>query len=204
MTISVVDYFRTRQSDRKTEPRYIAAINKDSCTSCNSCATVCPVDCIFEVVSPIPSESYHQIDTSRCIGCQLCYRVPQESNERYNLEICPWNAIDMLVNPNIGGAEGAVQPYWQGSETDLPWSKLEEYGYQLFLDGEVFLPADRQDLQQILAWYERPEWYYGEGETCRIVEETARSDHYVLYRATPEGRAVLDVIFPEYGKIFLD
>lgn len=40
MTISMTDYFRTRQSDRKKETRYINVINKDNCTSCNSCAAV--------------------------------------------------------------------------------------------------------------------------------------------------------------------
>ena len=100
MTISMTDYFRDRKSDRKKETRYINVINKDNCTSCNSCANVCPVDCIYEVVSPVPSESYHQIDTSRCIGCQMCYRSPNDSSEFYQLTICPWNAIDMLHNPN--------------------------------------------------------------------------------------------------------
>jgi formate hydrogenlyase subunit 6/NADH:ubiquinone oxidoreductase subunit I len=66
MTISVDDYFKTRKADRKKETRYLAVINKDNCTSCNACATQCPVDCIYEVVNPIPSESFHQIDTSRC------------------------------------------------------------------------------------------------------------------------------------------
>lgn len=204
MTISVDAYFRTRESDRKKEPRYLAVINKDSCTSCNSCATMCPVDCIFEVPSPVPSESYHQVDTSRCIGCQLCYRVPQESTERYNLEICPWNAIDMLVNPNVAKTEYVFEPYWKGTETDLPWMKLEEYGYQLFLDGEVYLPTNREDIQEILAWFARDAWYYGDDETCVIAREIGRNDDFIRIHATPEGRAVLDVVFPQYVNIFLD
>jgi ferredoxin len=204
MTISVDAYFARRTSDRKKEPRYLATINKDSCTSCNSCATVCPVDCIYEVVSPIPSQSYHQIDTSRCIGCQLCYRVPQESSDRYTLEICPWNAIDMLHNPNVKPDEPLLGPYWLGTEEDLPWSKLEEYGYQLFLDGEVFLPAGAPELHEILAWFDREEWYYGDDERCSIAREADRNELFVRFEATPEGRALLDVIFPDYAKIFMD
>ncbi|MGH7200590.1 MAG: NADH-quinone oxidoreductase subunit I [Planctomycetaceae bacterium] len=209
MTISYVDYFQTRQNDRKKETRYLAIINKDSCTSCNACATQCPVDCIYEVVSPVPSESYHQIDTARCIGCQLCYRVPSESTERYTLEICPWNAIDMLHNPNVKPApaeESVLYPYYVGpaDKATLPWPKLEEYGYQFFLDGEVFLPASEADLQAILKWFEEDAWYYGEHETCRIIEEAARNDDFVRYTATAAGRAVLDVVFEDYAAIFMD
>lgn len=204
MTISVQDYFTTRKADRKKEPRFLAVINKDSCTSCNACATMCPVDCIYEVVSPVPSESYHQIDTARCIGCQLCYRIPSESSDRYTLEVCPWNAIDMLHNPNVKLDGCVLQPYYVGSKTDLPWAKLEEYAYQLFLDGEVFLPVDVDELLRILSYFEEPEWYYGDDERCRLVEEADRNDKFICFEATPEGRAVLDVVFEGYPRLFLD
>lgn len=206
MTIAVQDYFRTRKDDRKKETRYINVINKDSCTSCQSCATVCPVDCIYEVVSPIPGQSYHQIDTSRCIGCQMCYRSPQDSDEYYTLTICPWNAIDMLHNPNVSpDAASVMDPYWRGDDRDLPWAKLEEYGYQLFLDGQVFLPTDRPDLQAILAWFQQPAWLYSEdGGACRIVGEEERGGDWVMYAATPEGRELLDCIYPGWNRIFMD
>ena len=204
MTISVYDYFKTRKADRKKETRYLAVINKDSCTSCNSCATQCPVDCIYEVPSPVPSESFHQIDTSRCIGCQLCYRIPTESSEHYNLEICPWNAIDMLHNPNVNPDESVLVPYYQGDESDLPWPKLEEYAYQFFLDGEVFLPADEPGLHQIVDRLGQAVWFYDEGRRVPIAVEVARNEDYVCYRATEEGRDVLDVAFENYGRIFLD
>ncbi len=110
MTISVTEYFETRKNDRKKETRYLNIINKDSCTSCESCAVVCPVDCIYEVPSRIPGQSYHQIDTSRCIGCQMCYRSPSDSTEHYQMTICPWNAIDMLHNPNVKPDEKFTQP----------------------------------------------------------------------------------------------
>ena len=157
MTISVDEYFKTRKSDRKKETRYLAVINKDNCTSCNACASQCPVDCIYEVPSDIPSESFHQVDTSRCIGCQLCYRIPTESTEHYNLEICPWNAIDMLHNPNVKPDESVLLPYYQGENAaDLPWPKLEEYGYQFFLDGTVFLPVHEEELHGILEHLKAP------------------------------------------------
>lgn len=206
MTISVDEYFRTRKDDRKKEVRYINVINKDSCTSCQSCATVCPVDCIFEVPSPIPGQSYHQIDTSRCIGCQMCYRSPNDSTEHYQLTICPWNAIDMLHNPNMKPDDVSILlPYWKGDEADLPWPKLEEYGYQLFMDGQVFLPAGRRDLIEIVDWFTRPDWLYSEdGETVAIADVYVRDEEKVCFNATPSGRELLDCIFADWQRIFMD
>jgi len=206
MTIAVDEYFRTRKDDRKKETRYLNVINKDSCTSCQSCATVCPVDCIYEVPSAIPGQSYHQIDTSRCIGCQMCYRSPNDSNDHYTLTICPWNAIDMLHNPNVSpDAVSILAPYWQGADSALPWGKLEEYGYQIFVDGMVFLPTGRQDLIDILEWFTRPDWLYSEeGETVPIARLAARDDDKVKYVATPEGRDLLDCIYPEWKRIWMD
>ena len=206
MTISVTEYFHTRKDDRKKEVRYINVINKDSCTSCQSCATVCPVDCIYEVPSNIPGQSYHQIDTSRCIGCQMCYRSPNDSTEHYQLTICPWNAIDMLHNPNMKpDAVSILVPYWKGEETDLPWSKLEEYGYQLFLDGQVFLPKKRQDLIDILNWYTRPDWLYSEdGATIAIAFQAAEDEEKVRFDCTEPARDLLDCIFEDWQRIWMD
>jgi ferredoxin len=206
MTISVEEYFRTRTDDRKKETRYLNVINKDSCTSCQSCATVCPVDCIYEVRSPIPGQSYHQIDTSRCIGCQMCYRSPQDSDDKYTLTICPWNAIDMLHNPNVKPDEVSVlEPYWQGGDKNLPWPKLEEYGYQLSLEGQVDLPASRPDLHAILEWFRQPEWLYSEdGAKVAIVGDMWEDEHRRRYFATEEGRDLFEVIFPQWRRIFMD
>lgn len=205
MTISVTEYFQTRKDDRKKETRYLNVINKDNCTSCQSCATVCPVDCIYEVPGP-PGQSYHQIDTSRCIGCQMCYRSPNDSTDLYTLTICPWNAIDMLHNPNVSpDAESLLAPYWKGPEGKLPWPKLEEYGYQLFLDGQVYIPTKRQDLIEILNWLAQPHWLYSaDGETVAIVRRTLEDEEKVLFDATEEGRALLDCMYPDWKRIFMD
>jgi ferredoxin len=206
MTISMTDYFRTRKADRKKETRYLNVINKDSCTSCNSCATVCPVDCIYEVVSPVPSESYHQIDTARCIGCQMCYRSPNDSSEFYQLTICPWNAIDMLRNPNVKpDATSVLEPYYRGSTADMPWTKLEEYTYQLFLDGEVFIPADDEAMHGYFHILQEEAWMYSEEDNVRFVQEDAdKGENAVRYSATAAGRDLLDVIFDDYQRIFMD
>ncbi len=206
MTISVDEYFKTRKDDRKKETRYLNVINKDSCTSCQSCATVCPVDCIYEVQSRIPGESYHQIDTSRCIGCQMCYRSPNDSTEHYQLTICPWNAIDMLHNPNVKpDAQSLLLPYWRGEEADLPWPKLEEYGYQLFLEGQCFLPADRQDLIEVVEWFLKPNWLFtAEGDTIAIADVYERGEEKILYVATQDGRTLLDCIYEAWHRVWMD
>ncbi|MEW4488659.1 4Fe-4S binding protein [Thalassoglobus sp. JC818] len=206
MTISVHEYFATRKDDRKKETRYLNVINKDSCTSCQSCATVCPVDCIYEVPSSMPGQSYHQIDTSRCIGCQMCYRSPNDSSDYYQLTICPWNAIDMLHNPNVKPTDHSIfQPYWKGESDDLPWPKIEEYGYQLFLDGQVFLPQQREDLHEILNHFTVPSWLFSEdGETVAIAEVSESDNDLVCYNATEQGRDLLDCIYDEWDRIFMD
>lgn len=205
MTIRVTEYFQTRKDDRKKETRYINVINKDSCTSCQSCATVCPVDCIYEVPSSTPGQSYHQIDTSRCIGCQMCYRSPNDSSDLYTLTICPWNAIDMLHNPNVSpDKESVLLPYWKGNDA-LPWPKLEEYGYQLFIEGQCYLPDARKDLTDIVTWFTKPSWLISEdGDTVAIAELKSNDDGISKFVATDDGRALLDCIFRGWSRIFMD
>ncbi|MEZ6068157.1 MAG: 4Fe-4S binding protein [Planctomycetaceae bacterium] len=206
MTISVNEYFRTRKDDRKKDTRYLNVINKDSCTSCQSCATVCPVDCIYEVPSKIPGQSYHQIDTSRCIGCQMCYRSPNDSNDHYQLTICPWNAIDMLHNPNVKPDEQSIlAPYWRGAESDLPWPRMEEYGYQLYIEGQCFLPIARADLLSTVDWFLRPDWLFSaDGATVAIADVYHRDEEKVKYVATPDGRALLDCIYQGWERVWMD
>lgn len=206
MTIAVTEYFQTRKDDRKKETRYINVINKDSCTSCQSCATVCPVDCIYEVPSNIPGQSYHQIDTSRCIGCQMCYRSPSDSSDLYTLTICPWNAIDMLHNPNVSpDKESILLPYWKGDGGGLPWAKLEEYGYQLYIEGQCYLPSSRQDLVDVVTWFTKPDWLISEdGATIAIAEVESTESDRTKFVTTPESRELLDCIFSGWSRIFMD
>jgi hypothetical protein len=136
----------------------------------------------------------------------MCYRSPNDSSEFYQLTICPWNAIDMLHNPNMKpDTQSVLQPYYRGSSEDLPWSKLEEYGYQLFLDGEVFLTDDLPDLHRVFAALQEEAWMYSEEDNVRIVStESEVGEGFVRYSATEEGRDLLDCMYRDWHRIFMD
>jgi len=207
MTIAVDEYFtKLPKSERKKEPRYIAVINRNACTSCNSCASVCPVDCIYEVPGVLPSESYHQIDTTRCIGCQLCYRVPSESTDFFTLTVCPWNAIDMLYNPAQKKENPVLEPYFRGEAGDeMPWDEIEEFGYALYLNEELRVRPNDELRQQVMDYFCRPLWARNGEEPFRICDPNAE-DHgqYKLYRVTPQGLELLIAVFEHYPKVFMD
>lgn len=200
MTVSIDDYYATKQAVRKKEPQYVAFINKNSCTSCNACATMCPVDCIYEVPGA-PSESYHCIDTSRCIGCQMCYRVPSESTGPWTMEICPWNAIDLIHNPNVKEWEPILAPYFAGTgEPDF--RKLEEIGYQLYLNRMIYAAKGSVIEGQIAPFLAR-DWSHGEGHFA-VLEPAEDKGTYAVYRCTSEGDELVDFLYRDYEQMFLD
>lgn len=202
MTISAQDYWADPKAVRKKEPQYVAFINKNSCTSCNSCASMCPVDCIYEVPGA-PAQSYHQIDMSRCIGCQMCYRVPSESTGPWQMEICPWNAIDLIHNPNVKEFELILAPYAQTDE-DLNLRKLEELGYQLYLNRQIYVRKESVTAKDIEP-FTRPLWGYGDGDPNFAVLEPGESfGEFDLLNCTPEGDILVDYLFQNYGNMFLD
>lgn len=204
MTISIDDYYAQKLAVRKKEPQYVAFINKNSCTSCNACATMCPVDCIYEVPAG-PSDAYHVIDTSRCIGCQMCYRVPSESTGPWTMEICPWNAIDLIYNPNFkeaGDWEPLLAPYWAKADEVPNQKKLEELGYQLYLNRIIYAKKGGEIEAQIQPFLGQ-NWSWGEGNFAIL--RPARSRGAVdLYECTEEGDQLVDMLYKDYGHMFLD
>ena len=112
----------------------------------------------------------------------------------------------MLHNPNMKpDNQSVMHPYYRGESTDLPWSKLEEYGYQLFLDGEVFLTDDLPDLQKVFAALQEEAWMYSEADNIRIVaEQSEAGEGFIRYSATEEGRDLLDCMYRNWHRIFMD
>ena len=135
----------------------------------------------------------------------MCYRSPNDSTNFYQVTICPWNAIDMLHNPNVKPDDTSVlEPYYKGNRKDLSWSKLEEYGYQFFLDGQVYLPKEPVELKDFLTPLQDEVWMYSEEDNISILQEAEETEHYLSFRTTEEGRELLDCIFGSYHRIFMD
>lgn len=112
----------------------------------------------------------------------------------------------MLHNPNVKPADQSVlEPYYRGQTADLTWPKLEEYAYQLFLDGEVYIPENEEALHAHFAILQEESWMYSEEDNIRFVQEDAvKGEGFVHYKATEPARDLLDVVFQGYERIFMD
>ena len=88
----------TTAAPRKGRPK--AVINPDSCSGCEVCIAVCPVDCIDKQPGPeVPTlNATCIIDQPRCIGCFLCEKI------------CPWDAITMVPPQDAPVLPGAPTP----------------------------------------------------------------------------------------------
>lgn len=204
MTISIDEYYAGKLTPRKKEPQYIAFINKNSCTSCNSCASMCPVDCIYEVPGA-PSEAYHVIDTARCIGCQMCYRVPSESTGPWSMDICPWNAIDLIYNPNfkeVDPWDPILEPYFAGAGEAPNFKKLEELGYQLYLNRLIYAKKG-SEIENNIQPFLKEDWSWGEGNFAILVP-AEQNGEVITYRCTESGEDLVDHLYKHYEHMFLD
>ncbi|MBQ15996.1 MAG: electron transporter RnfB [Planctomycetaceae bacterium] len=107
---------------RKKLPKEVAVINADNCTGCQSCVEVCPVDCI----DTIPGGGIHsfrswcEIDVERCVGCEVCVAIPTKKSNPYELQLCPWKAIEMVKTVDVahavaakGGPPGYLHDNWE-------------------------------------------------------------------------------------------
>jgi len=111
-----------KKGSRKKLPKEVAIINADSCTGCQSCIEVCPVDCIDLVPGDTfgPLQSWCEIDVERCVGCEVCVHVPTKKSDPYELLVCPWDAIEMVPTVEIaqavaqkGGPDDYIHDNWE-------------------------------------------------------------------------------------------
>ena len=57
----------------------------------------------------------------------------------------------------------------------------------------------------MVTWFTKPSWLFSEdGETVAIAELVANEDGYAKFVATPDGRALLDCVYSEWKRIFMD
>jgi ferredoxin len=195
MTIGSRDYFRTSSPDRLGEPDFLALIDRVACTSCQACALACPMSCIFEVegIGQSLDGSYHAVDTSRCIGCQLCFRLVGPDGQLGD-RLCPRDAIRMVPNPNVQAVPSPLRPYYRGVIRPLPWPKIEEFGRQLYLAREVRTHRDAIDANRALAYLAEPQWSVG-GPRFPVVHPPAWDGPAMLHQATREGLEMLEIVF---------
>lgn len=88
---------------RRKVPERVAVIDRDSCTGCEACIEICPVDCIElrgagRGVKGV--DVWCEVDRTRCIGCELCVRLPRRKSNSYDSLVCPWDAIEMVPPDN--------------------------------------------------------------------------------------------------------
>ena len=74
----------TLKTPRKKTPKQVAVIDRDSCTGCEACIEICPVDCIqLEQIGlgVKGTEAWCTIDLQRCIGARACQMIgPQRGD----------------------------------------------------------------------------------------------------------------------------
>lgn len=195
MTIGSRDYFRIASPSRAAEPTLLAMIDRVVCTSCQACALACPIRAIYEVEGTGQSEqgSYHAVDTSRCIGCQLCFRlVGPDGNLAERL--CPRDAIRIVVNANVQAMPSPLRPYYRGVSTALPWPKMEELSHQLYLARELRTHRDDSQAFAALALLAETDWSIG-GLRFAVVDAPLWDGHALLHRATSGGLEMLEIVF---------
>ena len=89
----------THHGSRRKAPQRLAVIDRDSCTGCEACIEICPVDCIELRCVGLGVKGvdvWCEVDQVRCIGCEHCVHLPRRPSNPYDSLVCPWEAIELV------------------------------------------------------------------------------------------------------------
>jgi len=68
-----------------------------------------------------------------------------------------------------------------------------------------FGPRTEKDLHRIFHLFQEEAWMYSEADNVRIVSaDVQEGEGYVRFRATEEGRELLDCMYRDWKRIFMD
>lgn len=159
----------------------IRRINKQQCTGCTSCASICPKQCIT-MIKDSEGFSYPEIDFSKCIECQLCE------------QLCP------TIQPNI--LQDNIRVYAVINRDDLVRKESTSGGFfsalaEHFLNKDGYVIGAGYDEQYVvkhmivnnkndLSKLREAKYAQSELNDCFIkVKELLNKNQYVLFSGTP-------------------
>lgn len=99
--------------EKKKECKHVAVENKENCTGCTACKSICPKNAI-EMVEDEEGFLYPKVDLEKCIGCGLCKKacpmLKNQKNPKHDLKayIFQNQNDEVRLESTSGGAFTAI------------------------------------------------------------------------------------------------